>query len=423
MEDLPNILIRKTAFSLPFTEITRLCRTSKQFNQAICHFQQFWYDKLVLDYGITEKFSERLNWRKIYIHYLYRLIGLGSNRLGQLGLGQIAEADELTEIPTVVVKDIACGFNHTIVIDAGGNLWGAGGNVNGQLGSNTEEREVINFVKLTYNSKFIQVACGYPHTLALSEDNRIWVIGSNMLGEIGLGRIRDAHKFTELKGYRAKQISCGERHSAFIDLNGNLYTFGDNHDGQLGRDGDNAIPNKVLIPGNVPVIQVSCGVAHTACIDANNDIWVFGSSSYGKLGLGMRKYWAKRPINISNHKAKFVSCGNFHTGFIDLEDHVWTFGDNGTNQLGLQGIKSSFDPTKITQVYDGGQIMNRDFRVKQVYCSRDITSFIDLENNLWVAGNDERLNINSEVPAMIPRIKANKVATGDDYMVVIGYFN
>ena len=131
MEDLPNILIRKTA--LPFTEITHLCRTNKKFNRAICHFHQFWYDKLVLDYNITEKFAEELDWKTIYIHYLYRLIGLGSNRLGQLGLGQIDEVKELIDVPTVAIKDIACGFFHTVIIDVGGNLWGTGYN-NGELG-------------------------------------------------------------------------------------------------------------------------------------------------------------------------------------------------------------------------------------------------------------------------------------------------
>ena len=137
---------------------------------------------MILDYNIAEKFTEELDWKKIYIHYKYR-----SNKYGQLGLGQI-----------------------------GLNRW-----------------------------------------------NR---------------------EFTELKGYQAKQIACGESNSAFIDLNGNLYTFGSNEDGQLGRDGNNKFPKKVSI--DIPIIQVSCGHYHMACIEANHDIWIFGANDYGQLGLG-----------------------------------------------------------------------------------------------------------------------------------------
>ena len=421
MEDLPNILIRKTALPLPFTEITHLCRTNKKFNKAICHYQQFWYDKLVLDYNITEKFSEALDWKKIYVNYLYRLIGLGSNGSGQLGLGQIIITNELTEIPTVALKDVACGFLHTVIVDVDGNLWGTGYNNSGGLGINARRQDVKDFVKLTHNLKFIQVACGTNHTLALSSDNKIWVTGKNDVGQIGLGSIDGVNQFTELKGYRAKQIACGGEHSAFINLNGNLYTFGYNEDGRLSRYGNNAIPSKV--PILAPIIQVSCGGMHTACIDSNNDIRAFGNNEFGQLGLGEGKPQIRYPEKISGHKAKYVSCGDAHTAFIDVEDHVWGFGNNKYGQLGLQGIKRQYIPTRITNVYDQGQIVNLDFRAKKVYCYNSITLFIDFEENLWATGRNVKLNIDSKVPVMIPRIKASKVAIGYDYMVIIGYYN
>ena len=423
MEDLPNILIRKTALSLPFAEITSLCRTNTKFNKAICEYQQFWHDKLILDYGINEKFSEALDWKKIYIYYTFnRLIGLGSNRSGELGLGRIIWVKEFTEIAIAAIKDIACGFRHTVIVDIDGNLWGTGKNDYGGLAINTGQN-IKNFVQLAHGLRFIQIACGFHHTLALSNDNKIWVTGNNREGQIGLGSIDQVDQFVKLKGYRAKQIACGGVHSAFIDLNRNLYTFGSKYSGQLGRDGNHAILDKALI--DIPIIQVSCGGNHTACIDSNNDIWIFGNNLYGQLGLEKTKSQTKYmyPEKISNHKAKYISCGDTYTAFIDPEDHVWTFGNNKLGQLGLQGIKRQYIPKRITQVYDQGQIINRDFRVREVHCGNDTTLFIDLEDNLWVTGRNVKLNIDSKVPAMIPRIKTSKVATGHDCMVIIGYYN
>ena len=55
---------------------------------------------------------------------LHRLIGVGSNLLGQLGLDQITEAKQLIMIPTVAVKDVACDIHNTVIIDVIGNSWG-----------------------------------------------------------------------------------------------------------------------------------------------------------------------------------------------------------------------------------------------------------------------------------------------------------
>ena len=183
-----------------------------------------------------------------------------------------------------------------------------------------------------------------------------------------------------------------------INVDGNLYTFGDNEYGQLGRYGNRAIPGKV--PISIPIIQASCGGTYTACIDANNNIWVFGNNGSRQLGLGGTRLRTKSqigyPMKIPNHKAKIISCGQLHTAFIDPKDHIWTFGNNEYLQLGLLRNKSPFHPTEITQVYNQGRIIKRDFRVKQVHCGEYITVFIDLEKNLWVAGRDKTLNIKSK---------------------------
>ena len=416
-DHLSNNLIRQAALSLPFSNIKALCLTSHKFNDAVCKYQIFWYNKLVHDYGGTIEYSDTLDWKQIYRS---RLIGLGSNGYGQLGLGSIFKINELTYVPTPPFKDIACGVDYTIIIDINGNLWGTGKNNTGQLGIDTGQEKIVEYTQLTHDLKFIQVACGSNHTLALSGDGRIWVTGSNDFDLLRLKQIDQVKRFTELEGYQAKQISCGGHHSAFIDLDGNLYTFGHKTYGRLGRDGDNAIPGKVSIPGNIPVIQVACGSDHMACIDDNHDIWAFGRNDYGQLGLVRNKSSQRRhPVKIRNHKAKYVSCGYKQTAFIDLNDNVWIFGkiyDAGLQIFVLQSV-----PRKITQVYHQGQTVDMDFRVKQVYCGFGAISFIDLENNLWVSGYDNDLDIESEVPIMLPRIKAYKAAIGGRHMVIMGY--
>ena len=436
MEHLSNNLIRQVALSLPFGNIKDLCLTSHKFNNAVCKYQIFWYNKLVHDYGVTEEYSDTLDWKKIYEYYIHRLIGVGFNYSGELGLGQrIREVNELTDVSNIAVKYIACGGNNTIVIDINGDLWGTGFNNQGQLGPNIQGWVVYNFTKLNSESKFIQVACSGNHTLALSDDNEIWYWGKAPERFIYRDvpesyRHRNLTFELRISGHKAKQVACSDVSSAFIDLQGKLYTFG-NRDAEgiggserLGYSSGsmaNVEVGQVMIPNYKPIIQVSCGNHHTACIDSNNDIWIFGSNYYGQLGLGKEDdFKTTVPIKIPNHKAKFISCGSNNTAFIDLEDHVWMCGRNN-GILDQQGDMIG-TPQRITRVYYEGQIIDIDFRVKEVLCKNNITLFIDLEENLWVTGGNKNLNIDSKVPVMVPQIKASKVAAGNNHMAIIGYF-
>lgn len=94
---------------------------------------------------------------------------------------------------------------------------------------------------------------------------------------------------------------------------------------------------------NIQAKSISCGYAHTIIIDLNNDVWAFGSGDHGQLGLGNtqdRNIPTPTPLPVQNRlipimlpgspnmKAKAASCGHRHTMLIDLNDNVWVFGDN-----------------------------------------------------------------------------------------------
>ena len=123
------------------------------------------------------------------------------------------------------------------------------------------------------------MACSDKHTLILSDMNNMSYWGEN------------PHvRHYELGQYKAMQVSCNEFSSAFITLDGKLYTFGDDKAEGLGGPERHGYSRKylydtdigqVLIPSNRPIIQVSCGTFHTACIDNDHNIWIFG-----QLGLG-----------------------------------------------------------------------------------------------------------------------------------------
>lgn len=73
---------------------------------------------------------------------------------------------------------IAAGFNHSLALDADGNIYAWGDNDYGQLGNGNTTRQSTP-VKLTITSqptnvKFSHITAGSNHSVALSEDGKLY---------------------------------------------------------------------------------------------------------------------------------------------------------------------------------------------------------------------------------------------------------
>jgi hypothetical protein len=132
---------------------------------------------------------------------------------------------------------IACGAFHSLALRDDGTIWGSGLNSSNQLGnlygSNTT------FVQISpANKLFIAVSGGATHSLALNMDGTIWGTGSNVYNQLGT-MYGASTTFVQLTptGTSFRQISCGTYgsfHSLAIDSNNNLWGTGLNTTNQLG---------------------------------------------------------------------------------------------------------------------------------------------------------------------------------------------
>lgn len=85
--------------------------------------------------------------------------------------------------------------------------------------------------------KFTHISGTFEHCLAVSEDGRVFGIGSNCNGVLGLGsKLKKADKFREIKGLSNQKIKAafaGFDESLFITENGKILSCGNNYCGQL----------------------------------------------------------------------------------------------------------------------------------------------------------------------------------------------
>ena len=109
----------------------------------------------------------------------------GGGRFGQLGVGD--KRDELLPVLTAPFENCspqdgpvssACS-QHTIVVSDSGSVWSSGNNEYGELGLGNFLQDIASFhhVKALCNVQITKVACGWRHTLALSNDSQVFSWG------------------------------------------------------------------------------------------------------------------------------------------------------------------------------------------------------------------------------------------------------
>lgn len=230
-----------------------------------------------------------------------KLYVCGNNEYGQLGLGDERDKYEFTEVINPMknlpfeVNQVACGSYHSLILDIQGRLYACGANGNGQLGlgdhvSNNNFTEVINTELSADNLPFEikQIACGHEHTMILDNQGKLYSCGRNRDKQLGISDINYILNFTEVNlPFEVTQVTCGESHTVIVDNIGQLYVCGNNIYGQLGLGGgiyDKYEFTRVKLPFDVT--QVSCGPNHTLIVDDQGQLYTCGDCFYGQLGLG-----------------------------------------------------------------------------------------------------------------------------------------
>lgn len=79
---------------------------------------------------------------------------------------------------------IASAIGCCISIDKNGDVYAIGTNTDGRLGLPNNTYDI--YTLISNISNIIQVACGYNHTLFLNADGRVYGCGSNAYGQLGM---------------------------------------------------------------------------------------------------------------------------------------------------------------------------------------------------------------------------------------------
>jgi alpha-tubulin suppressor-like RCC1 family protein/predicted peptidase len=280
--------------------------------------------------------------------------GWGSNCYGQLN-----DPDFSISFPTPVkLKDlagitaIAAGGNYALALKNDGAVLAWGSNCSGQLGNNTYHKssvpvKVLHPGGITPLNNIVQIEAGIRTAAAIREDGSVFCWGDGEYGQIGNGRARHGPG-TKL----AEQVLCPGANEGFLTgvqslalgrcftaalKNGDLYNWGLNKHGELGRGNR----KMVLMPSAVTTIggikKITTGMHHTLALKTDGTVWSWGYNKLmgkGVLGTGETGSSAM-PLRIDSLKnIREIYSGLNHNFAIQEDGYIFAWGNNNNKRLG-----------------------------------------------------------------------------------------
>ena len=272
---------------------------------------------------------------------------------------------------------VSAGYDHSLALDSEGNLYSWGSSSYGQLGrgTGTTPADTPGKVDAPAGVRFTQVSAGKYHSEALASDGSIYSWGYNSDGELGRETITTPSarpgKVDTPTGIRFTRITSGYDYCMAFDTDGNLYSWGGNGHGQLGRDTSTTpadSPGKVDPPAaGVRYMQVIAKGMHCLALDSNGVLYSWGYNNFSQLGrnTGSARINPRGKVNVPT-KARIIqiSAGDWNGFALDDQGILYTWGNNSHAQLARPYWNTTDpQPTKIdppaknvnyTQVIGGG---------------------------------------------------------------------
>jgi alpha-tubulin suppressor-like RCC1 family protein len=243
-------------------------------------------------------------------------LSTGYNGFGQLGSGNLGNRSELGALNgTFSFKGFAQGGVHSVAFFNNSTVRSWGYNGFGQLGTGTTTYSSTPVTVIKADSTNLSgvkaVAAGGFHTLALTNDDKLWAWGKNDLGQLGVGA-----SVTSSLGYSTVPVRVGTGTGTFFS---NISSIAANGQHSLAR--------------------------------ANGLVWAWGLNSSGQLGIDPTSTGALASPNVVQHLpisgVSAIAAGGGFNYALGRDGHVYAWGANDNGQLGNGTTTLSFDPVQV----------------------------------------------------------------------------
>ncbi|GAB5372807.1 hypothetical protein AAMO2058_001696300 [Amorphochlora amoebiformis] len=277
-------------------------------------------------------------------------------RVPHIRLGEIVTFQQISL--SIKIKQVSCGWGHSMMIDEKGLLYAFGMGADGRLGLGTKE-DKSNPTVVSVLSAVTMVACGDNHTIATTKDGSVYTWGLGLWGRLGLGDEKAIDKPTKVSKLPspAKSVAAGAYHSLVCSHSGQVFGFGSNRQSQvLGMVSTSNL--SILEPAEVEgvrgagALKVCAGVSNSGILTESGEVYLWGGNRAlsGSAAQLEAKIKASKQVKTKNTckitklaiKDKVVSLDFGPTHCIAVtKSSVLSWGSNTFGELGRDSKMST----------------------------------------------------------------------------------
>lgn len=278
----------------------------------------------------------------------------GVNADGQLGAGDTTTRDTPVEIAGTAFQSVTLGGSHSCGLDTTGELWCWGRNAGGRLGIVRMVTEELEPQHVTPGRRWSDVCAGQHQTCAIdAADRSLHCWGQNVGGVLGLGSDMVDKYAPAALGFPGSEmpwseIACGAYHSCALRSDGQVWCWGGNAHGQVGRGRTADVADPAPIASEHAFRHLDCGGSHCCAITTEAALYCWGDNTSGQVGIGTTVDPQPAPVWIAPGTEWLeLGLGESHGCATQSDSSTWCWGSSSDGQLGLGDLPSSTVPARV----------------------------------------------------------------------------
>ncbi|XP_018392854.1 PREDICTED: RCC1 and BTB domain-containing protein 1-like [Cyphomyrmex costatus] len=148
------------------------------------------------------------------------------------------------DMDTMHVVDIACGSHHSVALTESGKVytWGITKyKIKKQNRSISNGEDIVStpmqVKSILSTKKIVHISCGMTFTMAVTDNGEVYSWGNNDVSQLGINNSVDQTtpwQVISLRNVVIAKVACGFEHTLALTDEGDLYAWGGNNYGQLG---------------------------------------------------------------------------------------------------------------------------------------------------------------------------------------------
>ena len=254
----------------------------------------------------------------------------------------IGGAPASSEIPTLIEAitrpiSVAAGQSLFAAIDQTGSLYTWGLNVDHALGRPTEHLNAVPGV-VAGLPPMQAVALGDNFMIALSHAGEVFSFGSNSAGQLGLGHLNNAATPARVPvpvpmTASIKSIAVGATHVLALSREGDVYAWGSNQYGQLGRPQPRYDSQPTLLEMPEKITALAAGTHFSLALSESGQVYAWGWNGFGQLGSNDKRPRSTPTKVLGLVQVQAIAAGEMHAVAVGKQA-LYGWGSNEAGQIG-----------------------------------------------------------------------------------------